>query len=229
MSSIEQLLSIQVEPFPDSELASAEGLIAIGGDLTPHRLVQAYCKGIFPWYNPGEPILWWTPDPRCVIYPESFKPSRSLAKRIRNTSYEFKFDSNFTQVIERCSEPRRHEKGTWIGDDMKIAYIRLNEMGIAHSAEIWIEGELVGGLYGIAIGGAFFGESMFSKETDSSKMALMHLVDYLYSWNFSIIDCQISSNHMLSLGAVEVSRKKFLEDLDYAIKLPGKPGSWKKY
>ena len=229
MSSIEQLLSIQVEPFPDSDLASPEGLIAIGGDLTPHRLIHAYCRGIFPWYNPGEPILWWTPDPRCVIYPKSYKPSRSLGKRIRNTPHQFKFDSDFTQVIERCSQPRRYESGTWIGSDMKVAYIRLHEMGIAHSAEIWMEDEIVGGLYGVAIGGAFFGESMFSLTTDSSKMALKYLVDYLKDWNFSIIDCQISSDHMLSLGAIEVSRKNFLEDLDYAIKLPGKPGSWTQY
>ncbi|MEM7194608.1 MAG: leucyl/phenylalanyl-tRNA--protein transferase [Pseudomonadota bacterium] len=226
MSTINQLLQADVEPFPPLEAATPEGLIAIGGDLSPQRLIHAYSRGIFPWYSPGEPILWWSPDPRCIIAVDSFKPKRSLAKNIRNRPHEFKMDCAFEAVIHECAAPRDRESGTWISADMQKAYIRLNQMGVAHSAEIWHEDELVGGLYGVAIGSVFFGESMFSRVQDGSKMALVHLIAYLQQWGFTLVDCQVTSNHMLSLGAFEIPRAEFSDHLEWAIRQPGKPGRW---
>ena len=216
-----------IEPFPPLEAANADGLLAMGGDLSPERLVLAYRSGIFPWFNPGEPILWWSPDPRCVIFPDQFKPSRSLSKSIRHRGYQFTLDAAFSDVIQHCAGKRKNQPGTWITQDMQTAYIALHKIGVAHSAEVWAEGVLVGGLYGIALGRVFFGESMFSHRTDASKVALTLLIKQLQQWGFTLIDCQVSSDHIMSLGAVEIPRKHFLRGLD-SVKDSGTESSWGK-
>ena len=216
-----------IEDFPDVSYASEDGLLALGGDLGPERLLKAYSKGIFPWYNPGEPILWWSPNPRCVLFPQRFTPSRSLKKSIRKQNFNFSMDHAFDQVITHCAKPRASGPGTWITLDMKRAYLELHQLGHAHSIETWQDDKLVGGLYGISIGGMFFGESMFSTITDASKAALYCLVQQLASWNYKLIDCQITSPHLLSLGAEEIPRTDFIERLECAISTTGKSGSWK--
>lgn len=205
-----------LEPFPPLEAANEDGLLAMGGDLSPERLVLAYRSGIFPWFSPGDPILWWAPDPRCVIYPEKFKPSRSLAKSMRNRGYQFTLDTAFEQVIHHCAGERKNQPGTWITHDMRNAYIKLHQLGVAHSAEIWLNHNLVGGLYGIALGSVFFGESMFSHQADASKVALAHLIQQLLRWQFTLIDCQVTSDHILSLGAEEIPRATFMKGLESA-------------
>ena len=170
---------LNIEPFPPLETAAPEGLLAIGGDLSPERLVLAYRNGIFPWFNSNDPILWWSPDPRCVIFPQQFVPSRSLSKSIRNRGYDITFDRAFEQVIKGCAGPRRQQPGTWITGSMLQAYVTLHQLGIAHSVEAWHHDKLVGGLYGIALGTVFFGESMFSRETDASKVAFAKLIENL--------------------------------------------------
>jgi len=194
------------------------GLLAAGGDLSPRRLISAYSLGIFPWYNPGEPILWWTPDPRSVVYPNEFKPSRSLKKLINRKTFTVTMDTCFSDVITLCAQPRRNEAGTWIDKDINKAYNQLHEIGFAHSVEVWFEGKLVGGLYGIALGKAFFGESMFSTMDNASKVAFASLCEQLTKWQFEIIDCQVHNPHLASLGAVEIPRKTFLNQLSSAIK-----------
>jgi len=206
-----------IEEFPDVNYATEDGLLALGGDLSPSRLLAAYKKGIFPWYNPGEPILWWSPDPRCVIFPETYQPSRSLRKSIRKQDFKFSFDQDFAGVIKSCAIPRSSDCGTWITADMMKAYIELHKLGIAHSVETWREGKLVGGLYGISLGTAFFGESMFNTITDASKAALYFLIANLVNWHYEIIDCQITSNHLLSLGAEKISRSEFIQYLEKAL------------
>ena len=199
------------QPFPDVEQALTEpnGLIAVGGCLSPRRLLNAYRHGVFPWFNPGEPILWWAPNPRLVIFPSQLKVSRSLNKTMRKQPFEICFDRAFEQVIEACSAPREQQSGTWITDDMKNAYINLHRLGAAHSVEAWQGDRLVGGLYGIGIGQVFFGESMFHRATDASKIAFVHLARRLIDWNYQLIDCQVSSDHLFTLGATEVPRRKF--------------------
>jgi len=206
--------------FPDVEFALTEpdGLLAVGGDLSIERLTSAYQQGIFPWYSEGQPILWWSPDPRMVLQPENIKISRSLAKTIRNKNYKISFDQNFKDVIIACSESRL-EKGklqndTWILDDMIDAYIRLHEAGYAHSVECWQDDQLVGGLYGIAIGKIFFGESMFSRVSDTSKIAFVALAKQLKKWDFKLIDCQVYTSHLESLGANMINRKHFIQLLN---------------
>ena len=216
----------EVEDFPPLEFANEDGLLAIGGDLSPGRLIKAYQSGIFPWFNPGDPILWWSPDPRCVLYPDQHRISRSTRKTIRSRGYVFSFDHAFDQVIHRCAGERRHQPGTWISEEMEIAYSTLHGMGVAHSVETWRDGLLVGGLYGIALGGCFFGESMFSHERDASKAALGYLVCHIKNWQFKLIDCQVTSDHLLTLGAEEVDRSVFKRHLDHALALEGRPGSW---
>lgn len=205
---------MQIKHFPPLSLANQHGLLAIGGDLTPERLVLAYKSGIFPWFNPGEPILWWSPHPRCVIFPQQFKASRSLQKSIRNRGYRFSINQAFAKVIQQCAASRKNQPQTWISSDMQQAYIALHQRGIAHSAEVWHEGALVGGLYGIAMGAIFFGESMFSLKTDASKVALAYLIQRLCRRQFELIDCQVSSPHVLSLGAVEIPRADFIKRLE---------------
>lgn len=210
--------------FPDVELALTEpdGLLAVGGDLSVERLTSAYQQGIFPWYSEGQPILWWSPDPRMVLEPQNIKISRSLAKTIRKQEFKITFDQNFREVITACSESRL-EKGmkqdeTWILDEMIEAYVQLHETGFAHSVECWNDNQLVGGLYGIAIGKVFFGESMFSRVSDASKIAFVSLAQQLEEWGFKLIDCQVYTSHLESLGATMISRKQFLTTLkQYAI------------
>ncbi len=203
------------DPFPDPARALREpnGLLAAGADLSPERLLAAYRAGIFPWFNPGEPILWWTPDPRMVLAPGAVKLSRSLAKRLRRKDYEVRVDSAFGAVMAACAEPRPGQGGTWISPAMIAAYTRLHGAGIAHSVETWIEDRLVGGLYGVSLGRAFFGESMFSRVSDASKIAFAHLARQLERWHYGLIDCQMETAHLASLGARAIPRERFLHAL----------------
>ena len=216
--------------FPDTSqaLKDPNGLLAIGGDLHPERLLAAYRKGIFPWYSEGQPILWWSPDPRAVLYPDRIKVSRSLRKTLKKPPCTVTLDQAFDEVISACAAPRQNEPGTWILTEMKQAYKQLHELGYAHSVECWNNGELVGGLYGIAIGRVFFGESMFSRETDASKVAFVHLTKQLQQWGYGLIDGQVSSPHLTSLGAVDIPRQEFLTQLEHLCEQDGVPGSWDK-
>ncbi|TDR82068.1 leucyl/phenylalanyl-tRNA--protein transferase [Paludibacterium purpuratum] len=201
--------------FPPSESALDDppGLLAAGGDLSISRLLAAYSQGIFPWYGPDEPILWWSPAPRMVLFPDCLKVSRSLVKTLRNTRYEIHVDTAFRQVMQACGAPRRDQRGTWIVPEMVDAYCRLHEAGYAHSCETWIDGELVGGLYGVSLGGMFFGESMFSRCRDASKLAFVHLVRHLAAHGCGMIDCQMYTPHLASLGAGLIPRDEFLATL----------------
>lgn len=204
--------------FPNPELARKDGLLAFGGDLSEERLITAYSLGIFPWYSEGSPILWWSPDPRLILAPEELKVSRSLRKVINKGIFRVAMNTAFEQVIRNCAEvPREGQGGTWITEDMIDAYIRLYKSGYAHSVESWHEGELMGGLYGIILGKAFFGESMFSKGSNASKVAFAWLVERLKEQGFKLIDCQVTTGHLISLGAREVQRKKFLKLLKEAL------------
>jgi len=204
------------DPFPsvNEALVDPNGLLAAGGGLTKQRLISAYRSGIFPWYSPGEPVLWWSPDPRCVLIPDQLHVSRSMRKRLKIKDYEVCFDRNFPAVIEACSEPRGDEEGTWITREMKQAYCILHEQGLAHSIEVYIDNQLVGGLYGIAMGKLFFGESMFSRSRDASKIAFIKMVEQLRNWGYVLIDCQVSNGHLFSLGATEIARDEFMSYLD---------------
>ena len=215
-------------PFPPVEqaLLKPNGLLAAGGSLSASRLLDAYRQGIFPWFNTGEPILWWSPNPRMVLIPEEFKISRSLRKILRDKSYEVRTDSAFEQVMRACAAPRREQVGTWIHDDMIAAYTELHQMGVAHSVETWVNGNLVGGLYGISIGRMFYGESMFSHATDASKIALAHLTAQLQRWGYGMIDCQMSTPHLASLGAREIPRAEFMLRLKELIHCPDIPLKW---
>ncbi len=204
--------------FPSPELARKDGLLAFGGDLSEERLITAYSMGIFPWYSEDSPILWWTPNPRLILIPSELKVSRSLRKVINKGIFKVTMDTAFEQVIRNCADaPREGQGGTWITEDMVDAYIRLHKSGYAHSVESWHEGELVGGLYGIILGKAFFGESMFSKESNASKVAFVWLVERLKEQGFKLIDCQVRTEHLISLGARDVPRKRFLEMLREAL------------
>jgi len=202
-------------PFPPAEqaLRSPNGLLAAGGSLAPERLLDAYRHGIFPWFNPGDPILWWSPDPRMVLFPEEFKISRSLRKTLRSKIFEVRTDTAFEQVMRACAAPRDARGGTWITEGMIAAYVCLHRMGVAHSVETWRDNELVGGLYGISIGRMFYGESMFSRSKDASKVALAHLAAQLQRWGYGMIDCQMHTSHLASLGAREIPRKEFIRHL----------------
>ncbi len=205
--------------FPPVENALREpnGLLAVGGDLSPQRLLEAYSKGIFPWFNADEPILWWSPNPRMVLFPEEIKISRSLRKTLKKEHYQIRTDDSFTQVMHACASPRKGQAGTWIHPKMIAAYTALHEMGLAHCVETWMDGELVGGLYGVALGKVFFGESMFSYVPDASKIALVHLAKQLQRREFGLIDCQVKTDHLTSLGAREISRCEFSQQLDRLI------------
>jgi leucyl/phenylalanyl-tRNA--protein transferase len=195
--------------FPPVEhaLTEPDGLLAVGGFLQPEILLDAYRHGIFPWYSEGQPILWWSPDPRCVLFPEQLKISRSLRKNLNKGLYEIKENTAFRDVMQACAEPRRRQSGTWITAEMVNAYCRMHELGYAHSIECWRDGNLVGGLYGMRIGDMFFGESMFSRETDASKLALVHLCTHIQP---RLIDVQVYSDHMASLGAEMIPRERFI-------------------
>jgi len=214
--------------FPNPDLAEPDGLLAIGGDLSPHRLIEAYCVGIFPWYSEGDPILWWSPNPRMVLFPNKFIRHKNLAKIVKSSKFKISFDTMFEQVIELCSSvPRKGQYGdTWITEEMKDAYVRLHKMGVAHSVEVSYKNKLVGGLYGLSIGSCFFGESMFHTVTDASKVALWHLVDRMLMWNFDMIDVQQETDHLKSMGAISVDRKEFLHLLAGSVNKKSKLGSW---
>jgi leucyl/phenylalanyl-tRNA--protein transferase len=213
--------------FPSPQLARREGLLAIGGDLSQERLLLAYRMGIFPWYSADEPIMWWSPDPRLVLYPSEFRVSRSLKKTIRKKVFDLTVDDAFESVINACAQSRtKADEGTWIVEDMIAAYCRLHESGLAHSVEAWQEGKLVGGLYGVSLGKCFFGESMFTHISNASKVALVALVEHLQALEFSLIDCQISTPHLLSFGAREIPRIRFLGELEQALKFPTLEGKW---
>jgi leucyl/phenylalanyl-tRNA--protein transferase len=199
-------------PFPPVERARDDlgGLLAAGGDLSPRRLLEAYSRGIFPWFSEDEPILWWCPDPRMVLYVDEFHVSRSLARRLRRNEYEVRVDTAFEAVMRACAEPRPGQDGTWIQPEMIDAYVRLHELGHAHSVESWRDGELVGGLYGVWLGRVFFGESMFMRATDASKVALAHLVQQMRQRGALLIDCQMETEHLASLGARPVPRAQFV-------------------
>lgn len=216
--------------FPPVENALREpnGLLAVGGDLSPQRLLEAYSKGIFPWFNADEPILWWSPNPRMVLFPEEIKISRSLRKTLKKDHYQIRTDDSFTQVMHACASSRKGQTGTWIHPEMIAAYTALHDMGLAHCVETWMDGELVGGLYGVALGQVFFGESMFSRVSDASKIALVHLAKQLQRWEFGLIDCQVKTGHLTSLGAREIPRSEFSQQLDRLIAdtKPGKKWSF---
>jgi len=199
------------EWFPPLEQALEEpsGLLAAGGDLSPERLIAAYRRGIFPWYSPGQPVLWWSPDPRAVLFPEEFHCTRSLAKTLRNGGFSYSMDVDFAAVIDGCAAPRAASPGTWITSDMRAAYLELHRLEHAHSIEIWRDGALVGGLYGVRLGGVFFGESMFSRERDASKAALAHLVAVCRRNSLAVIDCQLPSRHLTTLGSRAIPRSQF--------------------
>ena len=223
----ERLPSATFFPPVESALRDPNGLLAMGGDLSLERLLDAYRHGIFPWFNPGEPILWWSPDPRMVLEPQAIRVTRSLAKRIRNGGFEMRVDTAFAEVMRTCAAPRADAFGTWISPAMVAAYTRLFEAGYAHSVETWHDGRLVGGLYGVAIGRMFYGESMFSREPDASKVALVRLARQLQCWEFGLIDCQMETPHLASLGARTMPRTAFTARLAELVNLPHHPGPWR--
>lgn len=216
------------EPFPDVQLALREpnGLLAVGGNLSIARLLTAYRHGIFPWYSAGQPLLWWSPDPRTVLFPTQFKLSRSLRKTLRKGLHDVSFDRAFDTVVAACAAPRDAEAGTWITPAMASAYHDLHVAGYAHSVEVWQNNELVGGLYGVSLGRVFFGESMFSRCRDGSKIALAHLVGQLRRWDFKLIDCQMPTAHLQRLGATLISRRSFCDLLASACAAPDRFGPW---
>lgn len=214
-------------PAPETALAEPNGLLAAGGDLTPARLLDAYRRGIFPWFSSGEPILWWSPDPRMVLFPDELQVSRSLTRRLRKADYRVSTDTTFDAVMAACAEtPRRSQNGTWIVPEMVDSYGALHELGYAHSVETWIDGRLAGGLYGVAIGGVFYGESMFHHATDASKIAFVHLVRWLRRQGYGMIDCQMHTRHLASLGAREIPRGEFSAQLAKWLNCPHQPGKW---
>jgi len=216
------------DAFPpvDRALREPDGLLAAGGDLSPARLIAAYQRGIFPWYSHGQPILWWCPDPRAVLFPQDFNTSRSLTKTIRNKGFETRLDTSFDSVINKCGSAEIRSGGTWLSPEMQAAYESMHSLGYAHSVETWYEGRLVGGLYGVAIGRVFFGESMFSLERDASKVALRRLCDELVARDFHMIDCQMATPHLLTLGAQLIPRAQFISQLTEHTVRNDQPGSW---
>jgi leucyl/phenylalanyl-tRNA--protein transferase len=217
---------VRAVPFPDPASADARGLLAYGGDLRPERLLSAYARGIFPWYD-EDPILWFSPDPRMVLVPGELRVNRTLAKNLRRGRFEVRYDTCFHDVIRRCAEaPREGQDGTWITEDMIDAYDQLFQLGFAHSVESWQDGELCGGVYGVSLGAAFFGESMFASRSDASKVALATLVSQLDSWGFHFLDCQVYTEHTAGLGATEWPRERFLAALRTALEHPTRRGSW---
>jgi leucyl/phenylalanyl-tRNA--protein transferase len=217
------------DPFPpvDSALTDPNGLLAAGADLSPERLVDAYARGIFPWFNDDDPILWWSPDPRMVLFTGELHVSRSLRRVIAAGELRVTADTAFAAVMRGCAEPRAEQDGTWITGEMTAAYTVLAERGIAHSIEVWRGDALVGGLYGIALGRMFFGESMFSRVSNASKVALVHLVRQLAAWGFELIDCQMSTGHLASLGARDIPRSEFLGYLQRLVRQPGVAAPWR--
>ena len=216
------------EPFPpvQSALADPNGLLAAGGALTVERLLDAYSQGIFPWFSEGEPVLWWSPDPRMVLVPSEIRITQSLAKTLRRRRFEVRADTAFREVMHACAAPRAGQDGTWISAEMIHAYCGLHERDIAHSIETWIDGELAGGLYGVAIGRMFYGESMFTRAPDASKIALVHLARHLQRRGFELIDCQVHTSHLARMGGRELPRAAFMRKLNELVNYPPIPGAW---
>ena len=212
--------------FPPAEMASQEGIVAIGGDLSPQRLLNAYANGIFPWYSKTEPILWWSPSPRMVLFPKELHISKSMKILLNKNFFQLTFDRNFKKVIKNCRAPRKNQKDTWITKEMYDAYIHLHELGFAHSAEVWQDKRLVGGIYGISLGKCFFGESMFSKKSNASKFVFIKLAQQLLKMEFLMLDCQVPSEHLKSLGAREIPRKDYLALLKEGLKHKTLMGNW---
>lgn len=213
--------------FPPPHLASEGGLLAVGGDLRPDRLLLAYRQGIFPWFGEGEPILWWSPDPRLILPPGDIRVARSLNRLINKGVFRVTMDRAFERVIRSCARVRvESNEATWIVDDMIAAYCRLHAEGYAHSVEAWCDGELAGGLYGVSLGGAFFGESMFTRRSNASKVALVYLAQQLCAWSFNVIDCQMATDHLKRFNAAEVSRDAFLALLKESLNMPTRRGCW---
>lgn len=213
--------------FPPPDHAGPDGLLAVGGDLSSERLLLAYRLGIFPWYSEGQPILWWSPDPRFVLELDEFHVSRRLRQILKQGVFKVTFDKAFESVIQACaSVPREGQDGTWITPEMRGAYVFLHKQGFAHSVESWLHGELVGGIYGVSLGRCFFGESMFSRKANASKVALAALVERLTSWGFHMLDAQVTTQHLISLGAKEIPRGHFLERLQIALQFPTIRGNW---
>jgi leucyl/phenylalanyl-tRNA--protein transferase len=213
-------------PDPENALTEPNGLLAAGGSLDPEWLLASYRRGIFPWFETRQPILWWSPDPRFVLDPAGLRVSRSLGKRIRQRRFEIRADTDFAGVIAACAEPRRYTSSTWITPAMRSAYLRLHELGWAHSFEAWSGEALVGGLYGVGIGRVFFGESMFARATDASKVAFWHAARYLEAEGYALIDCQLPTAHLGQFGAAGMPRREFLARLRALVEPPGAPGSW---
>ena len=221
------LLDPRSDAFPPAELADESGLLAVGGDLSATRLIEAYRRGIFPWYSAGQPILWHSPDPRFVLEPEALHVPSSLKKTVKRGTYEVRLDTAFAEVIAACGEvPRVGQNGTWITEEMKSAYVELHRLGLAHSAEAWEDGKLVGGLYGVSLGSAFFGESMFARAPDASKVAFVTLVEWLRGKGFTLIDCQVYTDHLARFGAEQWPRPRFLAALETALAGPTLRGRW---
>jgi len=216
------------DAFPDVELAldEPEGLLAAGGDLKTERLIEAYRRGIFPWYENGQPILWWCPDPRTVLVPENLHVSRSLRRTIRRSFFRISIDKDFAGVIAGCAAERAGQNGTWITPAMREAYLAMHDRGMAHSIEVWHDERLVGGIYGVSLGRVYFGESMFSRMNDASKVALVELVSLLQNWNFALIDCQISSAHLQTMGSSLMPRKRFVELIARLCSEQPNPAAW---
>lgn len=212
--------------FPPVEGANPQGIVAVGGDLSPRRLLEAYGSGIFPWFSEGDPIIWWSPDPRFVLFPECLKISKSMNQIMKKHIFEIKLDNDFASVIEGCRNPRKRQKGTWITEEMKDAYIKLHQLGFAHSVEAWLDGKLVGGIYGISLGKCFFGESMFTLAPNASKAAFITLVNILRGLGYMIIDCQVYTAHLESLGAEEIPRNEFIEIISAAQRFDTIHGNW---
>jgi leucyl/phenylalanyl-tRNA---protein transferase len=217
------------DPFPpvDRALDDPNGLLAVGGGLGVARLVAAYARGIFPWFNEGDPVLWWCPDPRMVLPTDAVHVSRSLRRRFRRGDFTITMDRAFAQVVDACAGPRRHESGTWLVPAMKRAYTRLFAAGLAHSIEVWMDGALAGGLYGVALGRMFYGESMFSSRTDGSKLAIVALAAQLARWDYPLIDCQMRTDHLASLGALEIPRRQFVGRVEALVQRDGQPPPWR--
>ena len=231
MKSILDLPRLDADPHapfppPGEALSVPNGLLAWGGDLQPERMLAAYRQGIFPWYTENQPILWWSPAPRCVILPHEIYLSSRTRRRYNSGCYRLTADLAFAEIMKQCAQPRENDSSTWITSDMMNAYIKLHHLGHAHSVEVWDDSGLAGGIYGLAIGAAFFGESMFSRQVDASKIALIALCRQLVCWSFGLLDCQISNPHLLRMGAIEISRHDFESQLTELLCQAGKPGSW---
>ncbi len=216
--------------FPETSQANEDGLLAIGGDLSPSRLLLAYSRGIFPWFNEYDPILWWSPDPRFVLYPEDIKVSKSMRPILRREQFKVTYDTDFPAIIRGCKQTYREgQGGTWITDEVESAYTKLHKLGFAHSVEVWENDEIVGGLYGVNLGSCFFGESMFTRASNASKVGFITLVDDMVKRGFTIIDCQLHTHHLERFGAVEISRDNFLKELSDALKVTTNKGSWQSW